>query len=304
MLGFFLHIGRLHGQMGAVKHGGIPVKTAETVITSSSNARIKRLMRLRDRAERDRSGLVLVEGFREILRAADAGIALKELYYCGDLFLGEHEEVLINRVKSGGAALFPVAEAPFRKASYRDRPDGLIATAARVGRQLSGLTVSQTPLLVIAQSIEKPGNLGAILRSADASGADAVLVCDGATDVNNPNVVRASTGALFTIPVVETSTAEALAWLRTRGIGIVAASPHAATCYTDADFTKPVAVAVGAEQYGLKDDLLEAADVRVKIPMAGTADSLNASVAATVLLFEAARQRGFSAKPANKRDSV
>jgi len=266
-----------------------------THISSASNPRIKELVKLRDRSHRDAAGLILVEGYRELLRAVDSGVEVKELYFCSRFFLGENESHVIQRVAGNGAAVFTVDEAPFRKISYRDRPDGLIATIVPGNKSLATLAVSINPLLVVCQSIEKPGNLGAILRSADAAGADGVLVCDGVTDVNNPNVVRASTGTLFTVPVVETTTLEVIDWLKNRGIKIVAATPHASTCYTEVDFTVPCAIAVGAEQYGLKKDLLEGADTTVRIPMAGVADSLNVATATTLLLFEAGRQRGFKA---------
>lgn len=265
-------------------------------IASASNPRIKELVKLRDRVHRDRAGLILIEGYRELLRAVNAGVQIKELYYCETFFLGENEPDLIRRAGDSGAGLYSVEETPFRKISYRDRPDGLIAVSQPVKRTLTSLKLSPVPLLIIAQAIEKPGNLGAILRSADAAGVDAVIVCDGTTDINNPNVVRASTGTLFTVPVVETTTEEALAWLRENHVRIIAATPHASACYTDINFVQPCAIAVGAEQYGLKSDLMEQADEQVRIPMAGIADSLNVSTAATLLLFEAARQRGFPAK--------
>lgn len=269
-------------------------------ITSASNSRIKDVVRLRDRTHRDRAGLVLIEGYRELIRAVDAGVPIRELYFCEALFLGKNEPDLIRRIGESGAALLSVDEGPFRKISYRDRPDGLVAIAELSPRTLSSLMLSVAPLLVVAQAIEKPGNLGAILRSADAAGADGVIVCDGVTDINNPNVVRASTGTLFTVPVVEATTQETLSWLKQRGVRIVAATPHASTCYTDIDFTGPCAIAVGAEQYGLRNDLLEYADDKVRIPMAGVADSLNVATATTLLVFEAARQRGF--KPGANRE--
>jgi len=271
-----------------------------THISSASNPRIKDLVKLRDRSHRDAAGLILVEGYRELLRAVDSGVAVKELYFCEKFFLGENEGDLIRRATEKGASVFTVAEAPFRKISYRDRPDGLIATVTPRVTTLASLRISKNPLLVVCQAIEKPGNLGAILRSADAAGADAVIVCDGVTDINNPNVVRASTGTLFTVPVIETTTQEVIDWLKKKGIMIVAATPHASTCYTGVDFTRPCAIAVGAEQYGLNKDLLEQADTTVRIPMAGVADSLNVATATTLLLFEAGRQRGFGSKTAQR----
>jgi TrmH family RNA methyltransferase len=175
--------------------------------------------------------------------------------------------------------------------SYRDRPDGLIAVAPRVQHALGAIPSRQPGLFVVAESIEKPGNLGTILRSADAAGVDAVIVCDRCTDINNPNVVRASIGALFALPVVEVSSAEAMAWLKNRGVKIVAASPHATDLYSDADLSGEVAFVVGTEQYGLSETWMTGADLTVRIPMRGQADSLNVAAATTILLFEAVRQR-------------
>jgi TrmH family RNA methyltransferase len=146
--------------------------------------------------------------------------------------------------------------------------------------------------VVVAEAIEKPGNLGTILRSSDGAGVDAVIVCDRCTDINNPNVVRSSVGTLFTMPVVEASTADTLTWLRTRGIRVVATTPHTDCLYSDADLAGPVAIVVGTEQYGLTETWLAQADVEVRIPMLGTADSLNVASATTILLYEARRQRG------------
>jgi len=269
------------------------------LIASPSNPRLKEIVRLRDRAGRDKTGLVLIEGYRELMRAVDAAIALKECYYCPELFLGSNELALVKQAQTRGAAAFSLSATAFRKISYRDRPDGLIATAQYEKLTLSDLSPSSNPLFLIAQGIEKPGNLGAILRSADAVGIDGVLVCDGVTDVTNPNVVRASTGTLFTVPVVETSSGDAFKWLREHGVKILAATPHAKQLYSDTDLAVPCAIAVGAEQFGLTEQTIQKADMAVRIPMAGTADSLNVSTAATLLLFEAARQRGFP--PRNKR---
>lgn len=260
-------------------------------INSAANPRIKELVKLRDRAHRTGTGLVLVEGYRELGRAVDAGVSLQDVYYCGDLFLGTNEPDLVRRAGESGAAVYSVSEAAFRKISYRDRPDGLLATARLRMPALADLKLSANPLFLVAQCIEKPGNLGAMLRSADAVKVDGVIVCDGITDVTNPNVVRASTGTLFTVPVTETTSADAFKWLRDKKISIIAATPHAKTLYTDADLAKPCAIAVGAEQYGLTEGAMHAADLTVRIPMSGVADSLNVSTAATLLLFEAARQR-------------
>jgi len=262
-------------------------------IESPSNPTVKDLVRLRDRSHRDEAGLLLIEGYRELTRAVASGVKVQTVYFCEEFFLGDNEAALLAEAARNGARLVSLARAPFAKISYRDRPDGLLATAPKVGMRLCDLTLSASPLLVVAERIEKPGNLGSLLRSADAVGADAVLVCDGVTDINNPNVVRASTGTLFTVPVVEAGSEETFAFLAEHGIKLLAATPHAESVYTEVDLASPVAIAVGAEQYGLTEAWMRRADLAVRIPMAGVADSLNVATAATVLLFEAARQRGF-----------
>lgn len=250
------------------------------------------MLKLNKRADRDEQGLLLVEGYRELKRALDNGWKPRELYYCRDLFLGSNEDDLIRRSAEAGAALFECSEPVLRKISYRDRPEGLVAVGPQVRFSLADLTFRSTPFLVVAEAIEKPGNLGTILRSADAAGVDGLIVCDRCTDISNPNVVRASIGTLFCVKVVEATTSEALGWLHARNIRIVSASPHAETLYTDVDLTGPVAVVVGSEQYGLSTPWMEKADIKVRIPMLGQADSLNVASATTLLLYEVVRQRG------------
>ena len=184
-----------------------------------------------------------------------------------------------------------MAEAPFRKASYRDRPEGLLGVARQFPTGLEGLQPGPDPLLLVAEAIEKPGNLGTMLRTAEAAGAAAVVVCDPATDPFNPNVVRASLGTLFSLPLVVADTTAAIAGLRRLGIRTVATTPGASTPHWEADLTGPVAVVVGSEQYGLSAAWLAAADRQVLIPMPGSVDSLNAAMAAGIVLFEAVRQR-------------
>ena len=175
--------------------------------------------------------------------------------------------------------------------AYRERPDGLLAVGPHVAKRLADIDPPPDALLIVTEAIEKPGNLGTILRSADAAGAAAVIVCDRTTDIHNPNVVRASTGTLFSVPVACASSDEALAWLKARGFKILAATPHADALHFETDMTGGVAIAVGAEQYGLTAKWMDGADLRVRIPMLGIADSLNVSAAVTILVSEAARQR-------------
>jgi TrmH family RNA methyltransferase len=268
-------------------------------ITSVSNPQIKDLVRLRDRRHRDRSGTFVVEGYRTIARASDAGVAFERLYVCPELFLGPNEDALIARVAGTGAPVIEVSAEPFRKASYRDRPEGLLAVARQFDTSLEGLDLPDEPLLLVVEAIEKPGNLGTMLRTADAAGCDGVIVCDPTTDPFNPNVVRASTGMLFVVPLAVASTETTIAWLRRHGVTTFATTPDTDTLHTDADLTGGIAIVVGTEQYGLSDTWLNEADHRIRIPMAGAADSLNAAMAAGITLFEAVRQR--SSPPSGDR---
>ncbi len=260
-------------------------------ITSLSNPQIKELVRLRDRRHRDRSGTFVVEGYRAISRASDAGVVFERLYISPDLFLGSNEDALIARIAGTGTPVIEVSEEPFRKAAYRDRPEGLLAVARQFDTSIEALDLGGEPLLLVVEAIEKPGNLGTMLRTADAAGCDAVIVCDPTTDPFNPNVVRASTVMLFVVPLAVASTDETIEWLHRHRIATFATTPATDTLHTDADLSGAVAIVVGTEQYGLSDTWLERADHRIRIPMAGAADSLNAAMAAGITLFEAVRQR-------------
>ena len=261
-------------------------------ITSPANQRIKELVRLRSRRERDRTGRFVVEGYREIGRAVAGSVEVVELYTCPELFLGENEPELVRAAEDRGARVFRVAPEPFRKASYRDRPEGLLAVARQFDTSLGRLAPGTDPLLLVAESIEKPGNLGTMLRTAEAAGAAAVVAADPTTDPFNPNVVRASLGTLFRVPLAVAGSDETLAWLRRTGIRSLAATPEGTRPHWEADLQGPVAVVVGSEQYGLSPTWMDGADERILIPMPGSVDSLNAAMAAGILLFEAVRQRG------------
>lgn len=252
---------------------------------------IKKLAKLKDRRDRDETGLFLVEGYRELRRAVDGGVAVRTLLTCPELFLGENEGALIAQVAGRGAEVIRCAPAVFEKISYRDRPDGLVAVVVQMQRKLQDLPKSTNPFFVVAEAIEKPGNLGTILRSSDAVGCDGVIVCDRCTDIYNPNVVRASVGTLFTLPVVEAASEATLSYLRSHGVQVVAATPSATLEFTEADLAGPVAIVVGTEQLGLSSLWMDAADLRVRIPMRGVADSLNVATATTLLLYEVLRQR-------------
>jgi RNA methyltransferase, TrmH family len=260
-------------------------------ITSTQNPRVKQLVLLRERRHRERSGLFVIEGFRELSRAVEAGIELVTVYTCPALHLGTNEPALVRAAAAAGAESVELGETAFRRASYRDRPEGLMAVARTFATGLDAIDLSGDPLLLVVESIEKPGNLGTMLRTADAAGVRAVLVCDPTTDPFNPNVIRASLGTLFTVPIGISDTRAATRRLRKAGIHLVATSPKTSRLHWDADYHGGVAVVIGSEQYGLSDAWVRAADESVRIPMAGSADSLNAAAAAAVVLFEAVRQR-------------
>lgn len=262
-------------------------------ITSSSNEKIKLIKRLRNRRDRDQTNLFLIEGYRELKRALDAEKTIDHFFYSPSLFLQNHEKELLRKAEKKGAKLYEIPQDLFEKISYRDRPDGLLAIAPKLTASLEDIRnkLSKNPFLVIAESIEKPGNLGTILRSSDAAGVDGVIVCDPCTDIHNPNVVRASVGTLFTLPVVEVSKRETLCFLKEQQISVCSSTPKADSIYTEANLTGPIAILVGCEQYGLSKEWIESADIRVKIPMCGVADSLNVAQATTLLLYEALRQR-------------
>ncbi|NGX50755.1 MAG: 23S rRNA (uridine(2479)-2'-O)-methyltransferase [Chlamydiae bacterium] len=260
-------------------------------LTSLQNPRIKQAVKLRDKRERDRTQTFLIEGFRELTRAARGNAFLLTVFFSPAHFLGSNEESLIEEIREKGVEIIEVTEEVFAKLSYRDRPDGLLAIGSQSTLNIADLETPALPFFLIAESIEKPGNLGSILRSSDAAGVDALLVCDRCTDVYNPNVVRASVGTLFTVPVLELSSEEAITYLKEHRIRIVATSPDSDSPFTESDLTGPIAIAVGTEQLGLSTQWMEAADTVVKIPMNGVADSLNVAAATTLLLYEVLRQR-------------
>lgn len=261
------------------------------VITSTSNPIVKSLVKLKKRSERDERGVFVIEGYRPITRAIEDGFTFEEFYYCPEWFLGENEAKLLKDAKKAGTRLTVLGKDAFAKVAYRDRPEGLLAIGKQWHTKLEDLKLSDTPFIIVVEAIEKPGNLGTILRSADATGAEAVIVCDQVTDLFNPNVVRASTGVLFKVPTVVTSTSAALAFCKEKGIKTLAATPHTDTLYTQADLTQPIAIVMGSEQFGLNEETIKSCDIPVKLPMLGQADSLNVSAATVVLAYEVVRQR-------------
>lgn len=253
-------------------------------IISLQNPRIKQIVKLRDdKKQRQRDGLMLVEGYDEISLALTAGHVPRTILIAPELNRRE--------IKDTHAEIITVSRAVFGKMSYRENPDGWLAVFPAPGISLDDLKLGEPPLVIVAESIEKPGNLGAILRTADAAHVDAVLVCDPRVDVYSPNVVRASRGTVFTVPLVETESTQALVYLQGRGIHILAATPFAEAEYTRQDLRIPLAVAVGTEDAGLSDLWMNQADIRVRIPMMGKVNSLNVSVATALIVYEAVRQR-------------
>jgi TrmH family RNA methyltransferase len=275
-----------------VERTRVGVMSFESVLISSyQNPKVKLISNLSDRRDREKLQLFLIEGYREVYRACLSHQKIKMVFFCPELFLGSNEMQILEKCKMMNIEIYRCTEKIFRSFSYRDRPDGLLAVAEQHHLRLSDLHYRAGSLYIIAEAIEKPGNLGTILRSSDAVGADAVIICDRCTDIHNPNVVRSSVGTLFTLPVIEATSSETLAWMKEKSVRILAATPHATIEYTKINMKDSIAIVVGTEQYGLSPQWMESADTQVKIPMRGFADSLNVAMATTVLMYEALRQR-------------
>lgn len=259
------------------------------IITSLQNPKVKFVVGLRERRQRDKAGVFPVEGYEELSLAIESGAQPAEVYYCPELFHQPREAQLLDRLRD--ATQIEVDRKVFEKIAYRDNPDGWLATLPMPRRRLADLESGEVPLILVAEAVEKPGNLGAMLRTADAAGVNALISCDPHTDWGNPNVVRASKGALFSVPVADASSSETISWLKQRGIRIVAGISQDARNYTRADLSGAIAVAVGTEKHGLSAEWVDQADERVSIPMVGRVNSLNVATAAALLIYEAVRQR-------------
>lgn len=269
-----------------------------TQITSLQNSHVKNVVKLRRRRHRDRRRLTIIEGVPEVRLALEKHVYPREAYICPAVMTEEAKatiDVLHGLARAGQTQLFEVTADVFARIAYRGESGGLLLVIPYRQCTLAELSLGKSPILVIVENAEKPGNLGAILRTADAAGAEAVIVCGdetgAGTDLHNPNVVRASLGALFTLPAVVTETSNAISWLHSQGIKIVATTPASPIPYTSVDMTGPVALVVGSEARGLSDAWLSSSDVKVSIPMRGTIDSLNLAIAASLILYEAVRQR-------------
>ncbi|MBR3101163.1 MAG: RNA methyltransferase [Muribaculaceae bacterium] len=260
------------------------------VITSTQNPRIKRLMALSGKsAERRDTGLIVVEGRRELFHCVCAGGEVQEVYCCPSLYDANCAEGDVLSLCRGEH--FEVSPTVYNHMAYRGGTEGIIAIVKPRLLTLNDLRLSQKPLIMVLESVEKPGNLGAVLRSADAAPADAVIVCDPLTDLYNPNTVRSSMGSIFTVPCVACTSQQCIDFLISRDIQILTAQLQDSRPYYDTDMCRGTALVMGTEATGLTDAWRRVADAHIRIPMNGSMDSLNVSVSAAILLFEAARQR-------------
>jgi TrmH family RNA methyltransferase len=256
--------------------------------------------KLDKRGERERERLLPVEGAREVSRALAAGYVPTTAYVCPQLATAPEAQDALAQLgrleRSGRTRLFTVTPEVYAKLAVREGSGGVLLLLPYLPTELDALRLPPEPLLIVVENAEKPGNLGAILRTADAAGVDGLIACysEGqatGTDLHNPNTVRASLGTIFHVPLAAAPSTQAIAWLRSRGVRIAAATPEGATLYSDADLRGPLALVLGSEAHGLTDEWLAAADLRVYIPMFGQADSLNLAASAAILLYEAVRQR-------------
>ena len=258
----------------------------EEIIVSTSNPRIKNVIKLKEKSsERKAQDLIVVEGAREILRAKENNFEIKTLFVCDIVNQKRHKEIFSNINH-----LVRVSKEVFEKIAYRENSDGLLALIKPKNFRISDLKLSANPFIIILESVEKPGNLGAITRTADGGGADAVIVCNAKTDIYNPNAVRASIGCVFSKQVAAASSEEVLKFLKEKNITPYAAALTGKKNYTETDFTKPCAIVFGTESEGLSPTWLSAVE-QIKIPMLGKVDSLNVSASCAVMVYEAVRQR-------------
>lgn len=274
---------------------------SDLTITSLQNPRVKETVRLRDRRERDRQQRILIDGARELLRAVEAGIRLQELFVCEELCHTPEARQLFHRAADTGADVLHVTPRVFEKLAFGDRAEGLLGVAERPQTRLADWQPPSNALVAVLEGVEKPGNVGAVLRSADAAGISGVIVAGGGTDLYNPNAIRASLGTVFTQPVFAVEVPEAMAWLRKHGVRIFAAIVGATQSYTAADYTGPTALVLGGEAAGVSDVWRENDITPIALPMLGAADSLNVSVTAAVLFYEALRQRQGASRSDNPR---
>ena len=257
-------------------------------ITSSQNPKIKLLLQLQQKSsERRKAGLFVVEGRRELMHCLETGFDIVCVFWCPAVEVGTEPLPVLP----DGVRVFEVSKAVYEKVAYRGSTEGIIAEVRTRQLSLTDLRLPEQPLVVVLERVEKPGNLGAVLRSADAAGVDAVIVCDPLTDLYNPNLIRSSVGAFFSVPCVACTSEACIGFLKQRGIQILTAQLQDSHLYYDTDMRRATAIVMGTEATGLTSQWREAADAHIRIPMLGRIDSLNVSVSAAVLMYEAVRQR-------------
>ena len=260
-------------------------------ISSTRNPRVTQAIRLRDRRGREQQGRIIIDGEREIRLAIAGGVQLIELFFCRAISPSAELDSLLRKTAGGGADTIEVTEPVMQKLAFGERREGIVAVAKRPQRRLQDLKVASGSLIAVVEGVEKPGNLGAILRTADAAGVSAAIVADGRTDLYNPNAIRSSLGAIFTVPTCEATSEESLVWLRNQKLRLIAARVDGGVNYTEATFRGGTAIIFGSEAHGLTERWRGPDITAVRLPMLGQVDSLNLSVTAAVLLYEALRQR-------------
>ena len=267
------------------------IKMPRQEITSRQNVRVKEAAKLRDARQRTKQGRIIIDGVREIGRALDVGLDFLEVFICPSLCGSPAAQELVTRLDECGAVVAEVTTEVFEKLSFGERNDGVVVVAATPQRKIGQLELPPKPLVAVLEGLEKPGNVGAILRSADGAGVDAVIVVDPETDLFNPNTIRASVGTVFGKQVCVATVAETLTKLREWNVAIITTRPDAQRLYTAVDFRDGAAIVLGSEASGLTTAWNQADVVGVRLPMRGIADSLNVSTTAAVLFYEARRQR-------------
>ena len=258
-------------------------------IDSSSNPELRARAKLKTRRTRAREGRFLVEGAREVSRALTAGVSLETLYLCREL-LGDAGHAVGQQAETAGVPLTELSEVAFKVLGYREHPDGVLAVAMRQEKRLADLSLPRDALVVVVEGLEKPGNLGALFRTAESAGAHALFVTGGGTDLENPNVIRSSMGSVFSFPALAVDAHELRPWLLGEGFTLVATTPNTDTLYWDVDLRGRTAILLGAEHSGLSAAWLGGTQ-QVRVPMHGSADSLNVATTGALLLYEATRQR-------------
>lgn len=259
------------------------------LITSTQNPKIKSLLTLEKPRERRKQQLFIVEGVKEIKLALEAGYKIGNIFFCEEIISRDESDFIRQQDK----LLIPVTKEVFDKIAIRESTGGMIAVAEQKVHDLQQIQLSHNALILVLESVEKPGNLGAILRTADAAGVDAVIICDPQTDFYNPNVIRSSVGCVFTKQIASSSSKDAIAWLKKNNVAIYCTYLRASRPYHEVDFTKPSAIVMGTEATGLSEEWVKNSNANIIIPMLGKIDSLNVSTSAAVVVFEACRQRGF-----------